>query len=575
MMRAIFLPIFAFLLALLAAPAAHAQETVAGDWHGTLTVPTGQLRLLLTIRQSEGGALGAELESLDQAPGRKLPVAAIAVADGRMTFSIPMIGATYEGRWQAATGSFAGTFIQGGTALPLELARGAAESLPAVAGLDGRWEGSITRNGTALRLVLRVATGPRGTIAALDSPDMLAMGMQVAELAHDGQAVSFAVPASNAHYRATLAADGARMSGTWTRTGSPDAEVAFVRSARSAAAPPARPQEPRPPFPYRAEEVHFPNPRAAGVTLAGTLTLPPGRGPFPAAILITGSGPEDRDETVFGHKPFAVLADHLTRAGIAVLRYDDRGTAASTGAFAGATSADFATDANAAFAFLRARPEIDRRAIGFIGHSEGGMIAPLAARDNPDVAFFVLLAGPGVPIPQLMEAQRRAIGHSQGASDADLDRAVPVQSAFFAAAASDGDGAAVAARLRASLSDETLRAAGVPPAMRDQLARQASDPWFRFFARYDPAPALAAIRVPVLALNGSLDEQVVARENLAGIRAALAGNRDATVRELPGLNHLFQTARTGSPGEYADIAESFSPAALDLISGWIRSRFVH
>jgi pimeloyl-ACP methyl ester carboxylesterase len=574
MIRAIFLPILAFLLALLAAPAAHAQGNVAGDWHGTLTVPTGQLRLLLTIRQGEGGALSAELESLDQAPGRKIPVTAIAVADGRMTFSIAMIGATYEGRWQAATGSFAGTFIQGGTALPLDLARGAAESRPTVAGLDGRWEGSVTRNGTPLRLVLRVVTGAQGTIAALDSPDMLAMGMQVAELTRDGQAVGFAVPVSNAHYRATLSPDGARMSGTWTRTGSPDAEVAFVRSAQAAALPPARPQEPRPPFPYRAEEVHFANPRAPGVTLAGTLTVPPGHGPFPAAILITGSGPEDRDETIFGHKPFAVLADRLTRAGIAVLRYDDRGTAASTGAFAGATSADFATDANAAFAFLRARPEIDRRAIGFIGHSEGGMIAPLAARDNPDIAFFVLLAGPGVPIPQLMEAQRRAIGRSQGMSDADLDRAVPVQSAFFAAAASDGDAAAVAARLRASLTDEMLRAAGAPPAMRDQLARQASDPWFRFFARYDPAPALAAIHVPVLALNGSLDEQVVARENLAGIRAALAGNRDATVRELPGLNHLFQTARTGSPGEYADIEESFSPAALDLISGWIRSRFV-
>jgi pimeloyl-ACP methyl ester carboxylesterase len=290
--------------------------------------------------------------------------------------------------------------------------------------------------------------------------------------------------------------------------------------------------------------------------------------------LITGSGPEDRDETIFGHKPFAVIADHLTRAGIAVLRYDDRGTAASTGAYAGATSADFATDANAAFAFLRARPEIDRRAIGFIGHSEGGMIGPLAGRANSDIAFFVLLAGPGVRIPQLMEAQRRAIGHSQGVSDADLARTVPVQNAFFAAAASEGTTDEVAARLRAALTDDMLRAAGLPLTQRDLLARQASEPWFRYFARYDPAPALAAIHVPVLAINGSLDEQVVARENLAGIRAALAGNRDVTVRELPGLNHMFQTARTGSPGEYNDIEESVAPAALDLMSGWIRARFV-
>jgi pimeloyl-ACP methyl ester carboxylesterase len=572
MMRVFLLSIVAFLLASLA-PAAHAEEGWAGDWHGTLATPGGALRLVLTVRQGAGGALTAELESPDQAPGRKIPVDTIAVADGRMTFSIPSIGASYEGRWQPEAGRFSGNFSQGG-ALPLDLERGGLEARPTVTGLDGRWEGSIIRNGTRLRLILRIVTSAQGTIAALDSPDALAMGQQVAELTRDGQSVSFAVPAANVHYRATLAADSARMSGTWTRTSSPDAEVAFVRSVQTAASPPARPQLPRPPFPYRAEEVHFANPRAAGVTLAGTLTLPPGRGPFPAAILITGSGPEDRDETIFGHKPFAVLADRLTRAGIAVLRFDDRGTAASTGTFAGATSADFATDANAAFAFLRARPEIDRHAIGFIGHSEGGMIGPLAAGDNPDTAFLVLLAAPGTPIRQLMEAQRRAIGHSLGQSDAELDRAMPVQDAFFAAAMSGEDAAAAAARLRAILTDDMLRAAGTPLAARDQIVRMAADPWFRSFARYDPVPALAHIRVPVLALNGSLDEQVVARENLAGIGAALAGNPDATVRELPGLNHLFQTARTGSPGEYVDIEESFAPAALDLIAGWIRSRFV-
>ncbi|HEY5711255.1 MAG TPA: alpha/beta hydrolase [Allosphingosinicella sp.] len=573
MMRTILLSILAFLTATLLAPAAYAQGDVAGEWHGTLTIPTGQLRLALTIRHGEGGALTAELESPDQSPGTRIPVTPIAVAGERLAFAIPSIRATYEGQWRAASGRFIGTFTQGSAVLPLELARGAAEARPTVAGLDGRWEGSVTRNGVALRLVLRIATGAGGTIAALDSPDMLAMGMQVAELAREGRNVSFAVPVSNVRYRGTLAADGARMTGTWTRTGSPDAEVTFVRGAQAAAAPRARPQMPRPPFPYRAEEVRFANPRAPGVTLAGTLTLPPGPGPFPAAILITGSGPQDRDESVFTHKPFAVLADRLTRAGIAVLRYDDRGTAASTGAYAGATSADFATDANAAFAFLRARPEIDRRAIGFVGHSEGGLIAPLAGRDNPEVAFFVLLAGPGTPTPRLMEAQRRAIGHSQGVSDADLDRSVPVQSAFYAAAASDGDAEAVKAGLRAALTDDMLRAAGVPLAQRDAMAAGAADPWFRYFARYDPRPALAAIRVPVLALNGGLDLQVVAADNLAGIAAALAGHGDVTVRELPGLNHMFQTARTGAVGEYADIEETISPAALDIVTEWIGTRF--
>ena len=520
------LSILALLLAVLLAPAAYAQENWAGDWHGTLATPNGALRLILTIRAGSDGALTGELESVDQAPGQKMAVAPIAIADGRLTFSIAPIGASYEGAWDAAAGRFSGTFIQGAR-LPLDFARGAGEAQPVVAGLDGTWEGSVNRNGVDLRLRLRIVTATLGTIAAFDSPDMMAVGLPVTGLARDGQSVTFTVPAGDSTFRGTLAEDGGRMSGTWTRTGSPDAQVAFVRRrGPTGAAPRARPQLPRPPFPYRSEEVRFANPRAPGVTLAGTLTVPAGRGPFPAAILISGSGPQDRDESLLGHKPFAVLADHLTRRGIAVLRYDDRGTAASTGAYEGATSADFATDANAAFAFLRARPEIEPRAIGFVGHSEGGMIGPLAAVDNPGIAFLVLLAGPGTNIGGLMEAQRRAIGQSMGASDADLDRSAPFQQQLFAISASDRSAADAEAAMRAAMTDEAMAAAGVPPATRPAMIRMVLDPWFRWFARYDPAPALARIRVPVLAINGSLDRQVLAAENLAGIRAAMAGNPD-------------------------------------------------
>ena len=565
------LSIAAFLLAALLAPAAHAQENWAGDWHGTLATPGGGLRLVLTISAGADGALTAELESIDQAPGQKIPVTPIAIAGGRMTFSIPMIGATYEGTWQPATERFTGTFSQGAP-MALDLARGAGAAQPVIAGLDGNWQGMLNRNGVDLRLTLRISTGAHGTIASLDSPDQMAMALPVAGLAREGQIVSFSIPASGASWRGTLAGD--RMAGTWTRAGAPDAEVAFARSRVAAAAGPrARPQLPRPPFPYRVEEVRFANPRAPGVTLAGTLTLPEGRGPFAAAILITGSGPQDRDETLFGHKPFAVLADHLTRPGIAVLRYDDRGVGASTGAQAGATSADFATDANAAFAFLAARPEIDRRAIGFIGHSEGGMIGPLAAADNGDVAWLVLMAGPGTNIRALMEAQRRAIGQAAGMSEAELDRSAPIQDLLFTQAAGPGTAAEAEARLRAALTDERMQAAGVPPGLRDGMIQRMLDPWFRYFAGYDPAPVLARIRVPVLAINGALDRQVVAAENLAGIRAAMAGNRDLTVIELPGLNHLFQTARTGGVGEYAEIEETFAPAAMATIAGWIRARF--
>jgi pimeloyl-ACP methyl ester carboxylesterase len=561
--------VFLFLFA----PSAHAQEPWTGDWHGTIATPTGGLRLVLTIRAGAGGALSAELESIDQAPGQKIPVVPIAIANGRLTFSIPAIGATYDGAWQGAENRFHGIFHQGAD-VPLDFERGAGAANPVVAGLDGRWQGSINRNGVDLRLIVRISTGIHGTIASLDSPDQMAMGVPIAELGRDHRIVTFTVPVTSSHYRGTLSDDGNRIDGIWTRAGYPDAPVNFVRALASAATQPRiRPQTPHPPFPYRSEEVHFANPRGAGVTLAGTLTLPDGHGPFAAAILITGSGPQDRDETLLGHKPFAVLADFLTRHGIAVLRYDDRGVGGSTGPYAGATSADFATDANAAFAYLRARREIAPAAIGFVGHSEGGMIGPLAAMDNQQVGFLVLMAGPGTDIPSLMEAQRRAIGQSMGVSSAELDRTAPIEAALFSISASDRSDADARAAARAALTDEVLTAVGIPVAQRDAMIDRVMDPWFRYFAHYDPAPALRRIRVPVLAINGSLDRQVVPAANLAAIRAALAQDRDVTITELPGLNHLFQTAHSGGVGEYADIEETMAPTALATIADWINHRF--
>ena len=557
-------------LAIALASPARAQDQWAGDWNGTLTTPAGALRLVLTVRQAADGALSAELESPDQAPGRKIPVTPIAIADGRLSFTVPMIGAHYEGHWQADRQVFSGTFRQGAE-LPLDFARGAGAARPVIEGLDGSWQGSIDRNGATLRLVLRVASGVRGTSAMLDSPDLMAYGLPVSDLARAGRRVSFNVPASGAAFSGTIGDGGEAISGTWARPGSPDVALTLVRGPSTTAR--ARPQLPRPPFPYRSHEVRFANPRASGVTLAGTLTLPEGQGPFPAAILISGSGPQDRDETVFGHKPFAVLADHLTRAGIAVLRYDDRGFGGSTGSHAGATSADFATDAIAAFALLRGRAEIDPRAIGFIGHSEGGLIGPVAALDNPDLAFLVLLAGPGTQTGRLMESQRRAIGRSVGASEVELDNSAPLHQRLYAIAAGDLSDADARAAMRTALTDDAAAGASLPPIQRDGMIDRVVDPWFRWFARYDPAPVLARIRIPVLAINGALDQQVVASENLAGIRSALERNPDATVLELAGLNHFFQTARTGGIGEYADIEETIAPVALATIADWIRARF--
>lgn len=559
--------ILALLLAALLPAPAMAQQGWTGDWHGTLLTPRGQLRMLLTIRAGENGALTAELESVDQAPGQKIPVLTIAAADGRLTFAVPVFGLSYEGTRDAAGNRITGILRQGAD-MPLVLDRGPFPAQPVVQGLDGRWDGTVRRNNAELRFVLRITTGPGGTIASLDSPDQLAMGLPVSGLVREGDAVRFTVPAGNTSFTGTLAGD--RLSGRWSDAG----ETVFVRRAAGVqAAAPRRPQTPRAPFPYRVEEVSIPNPRAPGVTLAGTLTLPQGRGPFPAVILITGSGGQDRDETIFGHKPFAVLADHLTRNGIAVLRYDDRGFARSTGQFATATSADFATDANAAFAWLAARPEIDRRAIGFAGHSEGGMVGPIAATANPDVAFLVLLAGPGTRTTELLEAQGRAIALSQGASAAEMARAAPIQAEMIRVAGSPMSDAEARAALAASLTDARLTEAGIPLAGRDGMMEQMLSPWFRWFLRYDPVPPLRGFRGPILALNGSLDLQVLPGPNLAGIRAATAANRDVTIRELPALNHMFQTARTGGVGEYDRIEETMAPVVLSTVADWIRARF--
>jgi uncharacterized protein len=566
----------ALLLAtLLPAPAPAQTQAWTGDWSGALTIPGGQqLRLVLTIAAAPDGGLSGQVESVDQAPGQKLGVDSLAIADGQLTFAIAAIRVRYEGRWDEARSVFAGTVTQNGRAMPLELGRVAAAAQPRLSGLDGAWETRIERNGVPLRLILRVDTGALGTIALLDSPDMLAIGMAVTDLAREGHEVRFSVPMGESSFRGTLSADGARLSGQWSRSNYPALEVTFQRRDPAAAtAAPRRPQQPNPPFPYRSVEVSIPNPRAPGVTLAGTLTLPEGAGPFPAAILISGSGAQDRDESLMGHRPFAVLADHLTRNGIAVLRYDDRGTARSTGDFQGATSADFATDAAAVYAFLRARPEIARDGIGYIGHSEGGMIGPLAAPDSPGLAYLVLLAGPGERTRDLLEAQRRAIGQTMGMSAAELDRAGALNARLLEIAASDLPHAEAEAAISAAMTDEALAGSGVTPAQRELMAGRVLDPWFRWFLRYDPAPALRALTMPVLALNGSLDRQVLPEANLSGIRAALAGNPDVTVAELPGLNHLFQTARTGGISEYADIEETMAPLALETVANWIRARF--
>jgi pimeloyl-ACP methyl ester carboxylesterase len=303
-------------------------------------------------------------------------------------------------------------------------------------------------------------------------------------------------------------------------------------------------------------------------------------------VLITGSGPQDRDETVAGHRPFLVLADHLTRHGVAVLRYDDRGFGESSGNFASATSNDFAADVLAAVAYLKTRNDIDAKRIGLMGHSEGGLVAPIVAAHSRDVAFVVLLAGPGVKGIDILLLQAEKIARAGGTPDRLIQLNQKAQRSLFAVAQEEQDTAVAARRMRAvmqmfidSLTAEDRRTLGFTDAASNSLietmVRQVNGPWFRYFLDYDPRGNLEHVTVPVLALNGEKDLQVPHEQNLPTIEAALraGGNQDITIRLLPGLNHLFQTAKTGSPSEYAGIEETFAPAALDVISSWITQRF--
>jgi hypothetical protein len=429
---------------------------------------------------------------------------------------------------------------------------------PGPAVLEGDWAGQIDTGALKLRLVLHVHTADGRTVATLDSPDQGAAGLPATVTVQAGH-VRLTAAGANGAFEGDLAEDGATLKGQWS--GAPTT-LSRLAAGQTVAAP-RRPQTPVKPYPYREELVSYPG-GTATVRLAATLTLPQGKGPFPAVVLIAGSGPNARDEQVLGHALFLVLADHLTRQGIAVLRFDKRGVGQSSGDYASATSTDFAADAEAGVAYLRTRPEIDARRLGLIGHSEGGVIAPMVAAGDRGIAFLVLMAGPGVPGDQIIMAQSKAIAAASGAPTAAMEAGEALERRFLDAVMAAKDQASAEAAIRT-----VLKGAGVPDAAVEIQVKAAASPWYRFYLAYDPAPALRRLRIPVLALIGSKDLQVPAEQNLPALRAALAADPQAEAAEMPGLNHLFQEARTGSPAEYGQIEQTLSPAALDRIAGWI------
>lgn len=441
------------------------------------------------------------------------------------------------------------------------------------AGVEGRWAGAVVLPTGELPFAVTFERADGVLSATMDIPAQGALGLPLTAVSYDDGRVHFELDAPIGLAVWDGALEGDTIEGEF-------AQGVVTTSFSVTRADPVE-SEPEEPAPYLSEEVSFEN---GGIHLAGTLTVPEGTGPFPGVVLITGSGPQDRDEVVAGFPIFRVLSDHLTRQGIAVLRYDDRGVGGSSGSVSTSTSADFAGDALAGLARLAEHPDVDPARVGLVGHSEGGIVAPIAASRSEAVRFAVLLAGSTVPGTEILYEQSAAIQRASGVPEDRISWNTDFQRRLFAALEAGESLETYREELGAEIREgiETLpeeqRAAisDVDSYVETQIEGQidrVETPWFRFFLTYDPTEGLRGTRVPVLALFGGLDLQVLVDQNRPPLEEALAGNPDATVQVLPRANHLFQAATTGSPAEYATLERDFVDGFLDTISDWILARF--
>ena len=454
--------------------------------------------------------------------------------------------------------------------------------LNAQVNFSGTW-GTTLKVAGEIRLLLNVKQLPDGTYTGIfDSPDQNAIGIKcdtvIIKEDTSGSTLTFSINKYKVSYTGKLLNDST-LSGTFTQVA--NLPLDFHRSVIPAPLVVIRPQTPKPPFPYRSEEVAY---TKNGLQYGGTITIPQGSGKFPAVLLITGSGQQDRDETIFNHKPFAVLADALTRDGFVVLRVDDRGIGNSTGNFATSTTADFVQDVNASVDYLKSRPEADDKKIGLLGHSEGALIAPMVASSRKGINFIVLLAAPGVKGSELLAEQQAVAMRSAGIDSAFSEsfKSMYAQLVTSITNAADTTSAMnnalpVLTKWQATADTTNLRKLGfiTPDNNRQYIQRLAqgfATPWLKYFVQTDPQQYLTKLKkVKVLALNGSKDVQVVSNQNLPVVRAALVEGVTKTfeAKELPGLNHLFQTCNTCMVTEYGRLQETIAPVALQTITDWL------
>lgn len=433
--------------------------------------------------------------------------------------------------------------------------------------------------GTKLRITFHV-TESNGTYSStLDSLDQGALGIPTTSTSFESNQLKISIEALAAEYNGTLKSE--EIHGTFTQRGT-SFPLNLSPNAINKPKVIVRPQDPIEPYEYLTEDVKFVNLSAKSIKLAGTLTRPKDLKNPAVAILISGSGPQNRNEELgpFNHRPFLVLSDHLTKQGIAVLGFDDRGVGESEGEHKGATSADFATDVAAAVDYLKTRNDIDTNKIGLIGHSEGGFIAPMLVANRDDIAFIVMLAGTGVDGATILKTQGRKAAELSGLSAEKVTFNEKLATKAFDLVIQENDTDKLISKL-SNLFQQTIDKS--PKQMTNDLTDEVvkaqidmlSSNWFQYFIRTDPQQFLSKVHCPVLAINGEKDFQVLAKLNLNAIENTLkkAGNKDFTIQELKGMNHLFQTAETGAISEYGQIEETFSPIALNIISDWINKRF--
>lgn len=547
------------------------QRPVQGTFTGTLEAGEAELHVVLHLSRNSQGVLNATLDSLDQAVFG-IEASSVTLDSGLLKFEVRRLGIYFEGKVSGDQKTIDGEWRQGSASLPLVFQIEPASHKPQDAKfpVEGLWQGALEANGLRLRLQLHVAHDQKGElIAALDSLDQFVSGLPAAKVSQKDNSFHFEIPSLESTYDGTLDLTKSSITGEWSQSEIKQ-KLEFKRSDQPLEL--RRPQTPMKPYPYVEEQVTFSN-APAGVSLSGTLTLPKGAGPFAAAVLIAGSGPEDRDGTIANHKPFLVLSDYLTRRGIAVLRYDKRGIGQSTGSPDMATTMDLAGDAQYAIAYLKTRKDIDAARIGLIGHSEGAMIAPTIAASSPDLPWVVLLAAPATKGEDTLLNQSDLIARAGGLSDAQVLSSLNFDKQAYDLVLTEQDSNVVGQKLKALVKESGLDAA-LPPAALDAQLHMMTSPWFRYFLAYDPLPELKKTKCPVLAIYGAKDLQVPPKINLPMVQKAFAdgGNSQAEVKQLPDLNHLFQHAYTGSPTEYAAIDETFSPDVLQMIGEWVTAR---